>query len=106
MTDERRARLWAKNNLYVDAVLRPDGSLVFRGQDLTSPNMWGTGEYEYALTVAPADVPRVVAALGGSAADDVLALVEANGERIVTTGEQRWLRGAGVDPQFWSRVGD
>jgi len=92
--------------LSVDAVLRDDGSLVIQGQDLTAPNPWGTGEYEYALTVRPADVPRVVAALGGADGDDVLALLRAHAELIVTTGEQRWLRGSGVEPEFWSRVGD
>ena len=106
MDDERRVSLWARNKLYVDAVLRPDGSLVLQGQDLTSPNMWGMSEYEYALTVAPPDVSRVVAALGGSAGDDVLALLAANAELIVTTGEKRWLGGVGVEPEFWSRVGD
>ena len=91
-------RIWARNRLYVDAKLRPDGALVIEGQDLTS------GEYEYALTVAPADVPRVVEALGGGA--DVLALLQAHAELVVTTGERRWLLSLGIEPGFWARVGD
>ena len=34
------------------------------------------GEYEWFLTIAAADVPRVVALLGGAPGDDVLDLLE------------------------------
>jgi hypothetical protein len=97
--------LWAANGLSVVAELKPDGTLVFQGQDLNPGNPWGA-EYEYALTVGSADVPRVVAALGGAAGDDVLALLKAHAEQIVGRGEKTWLRGIGIEPGFWSRVGD
>lgn len=51
-------------------------------------------------------MPRVVAALGGAPGDDVLALLSGQAERIIRTGETRWLREIGVKPAFWSRVGD
>lgn len=105
MDSERTVSLWGRHNLYVDARLAPDGTLTLLGQDLNPANPWGA-EYEYALTVRPADLPRVVAALGGSDGDDVLALLQANAELVVGRGEQRFLREAGIEPAFWSRVGD
>ncbi|GAB1639803.1 hypothetical protein [Krasilnikovia sp. MM14-A1259] len=103
---ERRVVLWSTSVLGIIALLRRDGRLVFEGQDLNPDNPWGGCEYEYAITVEPADVPRVVAALGGAESDDVLALLKANAERVVTTGEKSWLLGLGIEPGFWSRVGD
>lgn len=106
MPQSRRVSLWAQGRLYVDAEQRPDGTLVISGQDLNPGNPFGGGEYEYALTIRAADVPRVVAALGGGPEDDVLVLLLAHAEQIVRTGEMRWLRGIGVEPDFWSRAGD
>jgi hypothetical protein len=102
---QRKIAFWARNKSFVDVELRPDGTLVFLGQDLNPDNPWGA-EYEYALTVQPADVPRVVAALGGTGGDDILALLRANAEQIIGRGEQTWLRSLGIEPGFWSRVGD
>ena len=103
---ERRVKLWERNRLFVYAVLKADGRLAIEGQDLSKPNSWGTGEYEYDITVASGDVPRVVAALGGADGDDVLALLAANSETIVMHGERRWLRDLCIEPGFWSRIGD
>ena len=82
--------------MVVEAVLTDDGDLVFEGQDL---NGWlGYAEYEYWVTAPAAVVPRVVAALGGSPDDDVLALLAENAEEIVRQGESTWLRSLGIDP--------
>jgi len=103
---DRRVKLWERNRLYVYAVLKADGRLVIEGQDLSKPNPWGTGEYEYDITVSAADVPRVVAALGGAEGDDVLVLLAGEADTIVRRGERQWLRDLGIELGFWSRIGD
>ena len=99
-----RRRLWSQNRLYVDAVLTSAGDLVFEGQDL---NGWlGYAEYEYWVTAPAALVPRVVAALGGSPGDDVLALLFAHADEIVMRGESTWLRSLGIDPAIDTHTSD
>lgn len=108
MHERTQVKLWGADGLTVTASLLEDGSLSIRGQDLNAGRVFGPGgsEYEYGLTVTPADVPRVVAALGGRPGGDVLALLEVHGQQIVSGGEQTWLRGLGIEPGFWSRFGD
>ena len=74
LREERTGRdgrfLWA----YVD----DSGRLHIDGQDLgpgTAP-VSSDGEYEWFSTIAAADVPRVVALLGGQPGDDVLDVLE------------------------------
>ena len=99
--------LWARDGLTVAASLADDGALVISGQDLRAESFFGSGnaEYEYALTVDADGVRRIVAALGGQAGDDVLELLRANGDNLVTTGEMTWLREIGIEPKFWSHLG-
>lgn len=97
--------IWSANQLFVDVDLGQDGSLRIQGQDLNPANPFG-GEYEYAMTVRPADVPLIVAALGGEPGADVLALMREHARAIVGQGESRFLKGLGIDYEFWSRVGD
>lgn len=62
--------LWA----YVDG----SGDLHIDGQDLgpsTAP-VSDDGEYEWFQTIAAADIPAVVALLGGAPGDDVLEVLE------------------------------
>jgi hypothetical protein len=69
--DGRDSRhLWA----YVDeaGALHIDGQDLGPGTEIVSSD----GEYEWFQTIAPADVPRVVALLGGQPGDDVLDLLE------------------------------
>jgi hypothetical protein len=74
LRDERDGRdsrhLWA----YVDEA----GALHIDGQDLgpATAIVSSDGEYEWFETIAAADVPRVVALLGGQPGDDVLDLLE------------------------------
>ncbi|MCF2531575.1 hypothetical protein [Yinghuangia soli] len=89
--------MYAARKLYVDARLTDAGDLVIDGQDLND------GEYEYAMTVAAAQVPVVLGALGGTPDDDVLALLAAQGTDIVTRGELTWLKSLGLEPSFWCR---
>lgn len=99
--------LWARDGLTVAATMADDGALVISGQDLRAESFFGSGnaEYEYALTVDADGVRRIVAALGGQTGDDVLELLRANGDNLVTTGEMTWLRAIGIEPKFWSHLG-
>jgi hypothetical protein len=94
----------SRGTLTTWADLKDDGSLVLSGQDLGGHPMGG--EYEYAHTVPPGQVPLVVAALGGAPGDPVLPLLERHAELVVGTGEGAWLASIGVEPGFWSRLGD
>ena len=99
--DERGTRsIWAQRG--------EDGSLTIEGQDLGAAveRAFGSREYEWAWTIAPADVPRVAEVFGGQAGDDPLdALVRwsrENGDRDPGT----LLKDGGIIAAFWSRVGD
>jgi hypothetical protein len=98
-TDLRQAdtRTFGQDGHYVDVTMGSDGSICFRGQTLSSDS-----EYEYALTVSAADVPKVVAALGGESGCDVISLVAANYSRIRASGERSWLESIGIEPGFWN----
>lgn len=91
----RAVRMYAAERLLVVATAWSDGSVCIEGQDL-GPNTPGGDEYEYYLTVAAGDVPRLVAALGGAVGDDALSLLAVHGQAIVEGGETRWLGEHGV----------
>ena len=94
-----RVTMWSANGLTVEASLGEDGEVTISGHDLSGQLF---DEYEYAITVPATAVPRVVRALGGSRADEVLVLLQRHGELIVRAGETSWLRGLGVEAGFWS----
>jgi hypothetical protein len=99
-----RRQLWQRDRLYVVAVLEEDGDLVFEGQDL---NGWlGSAEYEYWVRCPAADVPRVVAALGGAPGDDVLTLLVEHADELVMRGESTWLRSIGITPDIDTHSSD
>jgi hypothetical protein len=122
----RRVHLRAKDDRYFDAVLWSDGCLSIEVQDLAPPDFMGCNEYEYGHSVAATDVPRIVAALGGSPGEDVLTLVHEHRDEILDfcapvpeqpptgdadddvlgprIGEAGWLEEHGIGHSFWNRV--
>lgn len=85
---------------------QPDGAVRIVGQDLTPPTGLGGGEYEYAMTIAAADTPRLAEALGTDV-DGIPAAWEAQASSIVFGGgERRWLIAHDIPFEFWSRVGE
>ena len=63
---------------YLWASVDKDGRLHIEGQDLGPGTglVSGDGEYEWDRTIAAADIPRVVALLGGGPGEDVLQLLD------------------------------
>lgn len=98
----RTVTLLDQDPLRVWATMTDDGGLRIEGQDLGGYP--GASEYEYALTISAADVPRVRSALDAGDGDDLLALLGAAGGAIVARGERTWLTGLGITPAFWSRI--
>lgn len=99
----------ATGSYHLRACLRDDGGLVIEGQDLgAAPEaFWGSAEYEWTLTVAPEQVPGLVAALGGTPGeDDPLELLAARFRDDERYASRSFLEEAGVAFAFWSRVGD
>ena len=90
--------LWA----YVDG----SGRLHIDGQDLgpSTAIVSSDGEYEWFETIAAADVPRVVALLGGQAGDDVLDLLERDFTVTNSYDLEARLRTSGIpiDVHTWS----
>lgn len=98
----RTVTLLDRDGLRVWATMTAEGGLRIAGQDLGGYP--GAGEYEYAISVSPVDVPTVRAALDADDGDDLLSLVQAAGEAIVRRGERTWLTGLGITTDFWSHV--
>ena len=98
MCAPRSVGLSAPPGIYINALLRESGELVFDGHDLRK------GEYEYAITVAARDLPVVADALGvsGATGDELLATLADQGAEIVRCGERAWLLNLGLQPGFWS----
>lgn len=89
--------IWDQDRLSVKVGLTENGSLTFSGYDLKDNN-----DYEYAITVAAADIPTVLAALPGRPEDDVIRRLKANAKMIITMGESTWLKSLGIETTFWS----
>lgn len=81
-----------------------DGSLRIDGQDLgpgTAP-VSPDGEYEWVITVAAGDLPRLAEHLGGSSGEDILDVLERSwcGERAAEA--ERLIMDDTVPHAFWS----
>jgi hypothetical protein len=104
---QRTVTLWSSEGRAVWARRGEDNrGLVILGQDLCVPPFFGESlrEYEYALTVAEADIPTVLSALRAAPGADVLDALESAGSELVRTGESKWLRALGIEFEFWSRM--
>lgn len=102
LRDEKSAR----DSRLLEASLNRNGDVVIAGRD------WGDGveeilgerEYEWAWSIAAADVPALLNALG--ATGNVLTALQAqfSGERA---GElSAFLETEGIPIKYWSRLGD
>lgn len=98
----RTVTLLDQEGLRVWATMTDDGGLRIEGQDLGGYP--GASEYEYALAVSAADMPRIRSALDARSDEDLLSVLEAAGGAIVARGERAWLTGLGITAAFWSRV--
>lgn len=93
-------KLWDRDGLAVWAGWESNGDLTLSGQDFRGADLSG-GEYEYSLTVKPADLPKLTEALGCDR-DGLLAALQKHAEKIINQGELKWLRSLGVEPGFFS----
>jgi hypothetical protein len=90
----------------LEASLNSAGDVVIEGRDWgdSVEQILGEREYEWAWTIASADVPALLSALGG--AGNVLSALQArfSGERA---GElSTFLETHAIPTQRWSRLGD
>ena len=85
--------MFDRDKLHVDATLR-GGELLISGQDLNG--FLGQDEYEYFVTIPATEFPAIREALGASTTADVVSLMVAHGEPIVTSGEQKWFTEHGI----------
>jgi hypothetical protein len=105
---QRTVTVWSRDGLIVTARRGMDDTLVIYGQDLKSGAAFGTeiSEYEYGLTVAAEDIPRLLIALHAPPDANILDLLQTRaGADVVRMGEIRWLTSIGVEAEFWSRSG-
>ena len=74
LRDEHRGADWRALWAWVDSA----GALHIDGQDLgpATAAVSDDGEYEWFVTIAAAEVPRVVELLGGAPGDQVLDVLE------------------------------
>jgi hypothetical protein len=85
--------------------LRPDrGGWRIQGQHLGTDAPGGE-EYEYAMSIAEADVPRLASALGTDLAGIPLAWDAQVQAIVLGGGERRWLLEHDIPFEFWSRIG-
>jgi hypothetical protein len=98
------------NGRSIDYVRADDGSVRIDGQDLGSAveSIMGGGirEYEWSWTIAGADVPAAIAALGGNPGGDVIGLLRRWESSNRGQDPGRFLKDAGVPMGFWSHFSD
>lgn len=92
------------SHLHLHAIHSPDGTLVLVGHDLgpVARPVSDDEEYEYTKTIAAADVPRLVALLGGAASDDVLLLLDQLWSGDSSYELERILRESDIPVELWT----
>ncbi|MEO8261849.1 MAG: hypothetical protein ABI566_04700 [Pseudolysinimonas sp.] len=88
------------DGLSVWANWNPDGGFHIEGLHLGAGRIVGKEDYEYHITVAKEDLPKLAAALG-CAEDAILQTFTAQLDAIVTAGERRWLTEHDVPNSLW-----
>lgn len=93
---------------HLRATLTKNGDVQIEGQDFGAAveQFFGEGftEYEYALKIQSADVPRLLDALGASR--HPLAALQKHFENPDVADPQSFLQEHGIPFEFWSRVGE
>jgi hypothetical protein len=102
-----RAEVDGKDKRFLDAWVGDDGALHIVGQDLgpATAIVSSDGEYEWARTVAPADVPRLVAELGGQPGQDILDVLERNWTGPRSYDLEKLLRDTTIPVTLWTWSG-
>jgi hypothetical protein len=113
MSDERTVMLFQSHDdrgtRSIWATTLADGRLKLEGQDLgASVSIFGEGlrEYEWDWTVAAADVPLLPEHFGGKPGDDPIPLIRHWLKQSNGRDPGQHLKAAGLELQFWSRLGD
>jgi hypothetical protein len=86
--------MYDRDKLHVGVALS-DGDLLISGHDLNG--FLDRDEYEYWITVPASQFPAIRDALGADATADVVSLMVAHAEQIVTRGERTWLAEHGIE---------
>jgi hypothetical protein len=93
---------WRSDTCCVWVGFDDDGRLVFTGQELSYLGESGH-TYEYRVAVAPAEFPRLWAALGAAEPPaDLVDLVCSRVDEIMARGERTWLDERGISCTFAS----
>ncbi len=102
-----RAEIDGDNSRFLDAWVDDDGALQIEGQDLgpATATVSSDGEYEWGRSVAPADVPRLVAELGGKPGQDILDILELSWTGLRSYDLEKLLRETTIPVTLWTWSG-
>jgi hypothetical protein len=91
---------------YLGASYNKDGDLIIEGQDLGAlvEENWGSGEYEWTLTISKADLPLLANALGIK--KGILNELKNKFNGVDSNRLEQFLKENNVPTTFWSRTGD
>jgi hypothetical protein len=104
-----RDEVSANDRRHLSVSLHDDGALRIDGHDLGDgvERAFGAGirEYEWITEIAAADLPRLVAALGGAPGAAILELIRTRC-LVDPAFLEASIKQAGITPRFWSRTGE